>query len=165
MLDVNLNGVAHGCRAFGRQMVERGQGGHIVNVASMAAYLPVQADGGLQHLEGRGADALRVPARRAGRRGDRRQRDLPRGDPDPDHHHDPIRRARRGRAEAAAGDRDAEFALRGYPPERVAEAILGAVLRNRAVVPVAPEAHLLRLLARLSPAALRVLAQANLLPG
>ena len=40
VLDINLEGVVHGCRAFGRQMVERGQGGHIVNVSSMAAYLP-----------------------------------------------------------------------------------------------------------------------------
>ncbi|MGI5397863.1 SDR family oxidoreductase, partial [Streptomyces sp. CA-135486] len=31
VLDVNLWGVIHGCRLFGRQMAERGQGGHIVN--------------------------------------------------------------------------------------------------------------------------------------
>src|SRR5690606_3429960 len=40
VLDVNLWGVIHGCRLFGRQMAERGQGGHIVNVASAAAFLP-----------------------------------------------------------------------------------------------------------------------------
>jgi len=38
-LDVNLWGVIHGCRAFGRQMVDRGTGGHIVNVSSAAAFL------------------------------------------------------------------------------------------------------------------------------
>ena len=43
VLDVNLWGVIHGCRLFGRQMAERGQGGHIVNTASAAAYLPSRA--------------------------------------------------------------------------------------------------------------------------
>ena len=40
-LGVNLFGVVHGCRVFGRQMVARGHGGHIVNIASAAAYTPV----------------------------------------------------------------------------------------------------------------------------
>jgi NAD(P)-dependent dehydrogenase (short-subunit alcohol dehydrogenase family) len=40
-LDVNLFGVINGCRVIGRQMVERGEGGHIVNIASAAAYTPV----------------------------------------------------------------------------------------------------------------------------
>jgi NAD(P)-dependent dehydrogenase (short-subunit alcohol dehydrogenase family) len=39
-LGVNLMGVVHGCRVFGAQMVERGQGGHIVNIASAAAFTP-----------------------------------------------------------------------------------------------------------------------------
>ncbi|WP_102144384.1 SDR family NAD(P)-dependent oxidoreductase [Mycobacterium hubeiense] len=38
-LSVNLMGVVHGCRVFGAQMVERG-GGHIVNIASAAAFTP-----------------------------------------------------------------------------------------------------------------------------
>ncbi|APT09674.1 MULTISPECIES: SDR family NAD(P)-dependent oxidoreductase [Mycobacteriaceae] len=38
-LGVNLMGVVHGCRVFGAQMVERG-GGHIVNIASAAAFTP-----------------------------------------------------------------------------------------------------------------------------
>jgi 2-hydroxycyclohexanecarboxyl-CoA dehydrogenase len=36
---VNLDGVVHGCRVFGRQMVARRRG-HVVNIASGAAYLP-----------------------------------------------------------------------------------------------------------------------------
>ncbi|WP_298181155.1 SDR family oxidoreductase [Saccharomonospora sp.] len=39
-LDVNFWGVLHGCRLFAARMVERGEGGHLVNIASMAAYLP-----------------------------------------------------------------------------------------------------------------------------
>ena len=43
VLDVNLGGVVNGCRAFGRRLAERGTGGHIVNVSSMAAYAPLQS--------------------------------------------------------------------------------------------------------------------------
>ncbi len=43
VLDVNLWGVIHGCLHFGRRMAERGQGGHIVNVASAAAFQPSRA--------------------------------------------------------------------------------------------------------------------------
>jgi NAD(P)-dependent dehydrogenase (short-subunit alcohol dehydrogenase family) len=39
-LSVNLMGVVHGCRVFGAQMAERGKGGHIVNIASAAAFTP-----------------------------------------------------------------------------------------------------------------------------
>lgn len=39
-LSVNLIGVVHGCRVFGAQMIEGGAGGHIVNIASAAAFTP-----------------------------------------------------------------------------------------------------------------------------
>lgn len=39
-LGVNLLGVVHGCRVFGRQMIESGKPGHIVNIASAAAFTP-----------------------------------------------------------------------------------------------------------------------------
>ena len=41
-LDFNLGGVANGCRAFGKRLVERGTGGHMVNVSSSVAYPPAQ---------------------------------------------------------------------------------------------------------------------------
>jgi NAD(P)-dependent dehydrogenase (short-subunit alcohol dehydrogenase family) len=40
-IGVNLFGVVHGCRTVGQRMVDRGRGGHIVNIASAAAYTPV----------------------------------------------------------------------------------------------------------------------------
>ncbi len=43
VLDVNLWGVIHGCRHFGARMIARGQGGHIVNTASAAAFQPSRA--------------------------------------------------------------------------------------------------------------------------
>ncbi|MEV0246661.1 SDR family NAD(P)-dependent oxidoreductase [Nocardia sp. NPDC050712] len=39
-LAVNLFGVVHGCRTFGRQMIDAGKRGHIVNIASAAAFTP-----------------------------------------------------------------------------------------------------------------------------
>jgi NAD(P)-dependent dehydrogenase (short-subunit alcohol dehydrogenase family) len=38
LISINLDGVAYGCYAFGPGMIERGSG-HVVNVASAAAYL------------------------------------------------------------------------------------------------------------------------------
>ncbi|GAA3563157.1 SDR family oxidoreductase [Marinobacter xestospongiae] len=40
ILKVNLWGVIHGSRLFGQQMVDNQRGGHIVNVASAAAFAP-----------------------------------------------------------------------------------------------------------------------------
>jgi NAD(P)-dependent dehydrogenase (short-subunit alcohol dehydrogenase family) len=42
LISINLDGVAYGCYAFGPAMVERGRG-HVVNIASMAAYTPHRA--------------------------------------------------------------------------------------------------------------------------
>jgi NAD(P)-dependent dehydrogenase (short-subunit alcohol dehydrogenase family) len=41
VLDTNLWGVIHGVRSFVPLILESGQGGHVVNTASMAAVLPV----------------------------------------------------------------------------------------------------------------------------
>ena len=43
VIDINLYGVVNGCRAFGEKMVKRRSGGQIVNLASMAAYVPQQS--------------------------------------------------------------------------------------------------------------------------
>jgi NAD(P)-dependent dehydrogenase (short-subunit alcohol dehydrogenase family) len=51
------------------------------------------------------------------------------------------------------------YGLRNYPPEKVADAILRAVVRNQAVVPVTPEAHGARAMARWAPKALRAIAR------
>lgn len=39
LMNVNVNGVYHGIRAFVPAMIARGQGGHVVNTASMAGFL------------------------------------------------------------------------------------------------------------------------------
>ncbi|WP_171110405.1 SDR family oxidoreductase [Streptomyces sp. Z423-1] len=159
VLDVNLWGVIHGCRLFGRQMAERGQGGHIVNTASAAAYLPSRVLPAYStskaavlmlseclraELAGQGIGVTAVcpgfintnitsTARFAG----------------VDAAEEKRRRQRSARL----------YGLRNYPPEKVADAILRAVVRNEAVVPVTPEARGAYLLSRFMPGALRRIAR------
>ncbi|WP_051178857.1 SDR family NAD(P)-dependent oxidoreductase [Nocardia concava] len=41
LMDVNVWGLVHGCTHFGRQMIDSGRGGRIINVTSVAAFTPV----------------------------------------------------------------------------------------------------------------------------
>ncbi|MFE4371123.1 SDR family oxidoreductase [Streptomyces sp. NPDC056835] len=159
VLDVNLWGVIHGCRLFGKQMAERGQGGHIVNTASAAAYQPSKALPAYStskaavlmlseclraELAGQGIGVSAIcpgfvntnitsTARFTGVSAEEEER----------------RRKKSSRL----------YGLRNYPPEKVADAVLRAVVRNQAVVPVTPEARGARLLSRFAPGALRALAR------
>ncbi|MET9478768.1 SDR family oxidoreductase [Streptomyces sp. NPDC006638] len=159
VLDVNLWGVLHGCRLFGRQMVERGRGGHIVNTASAAAYQPskalsayctskaavlmlsecLRAELGAQGIgvsaicPGFVNTGITSTARFTGVSAEEESR----------------RRKKAARL----------YGLRDYPPEKVADAVLRAVVRNQAVVPVTPEARGGRLLSRVASGALRAVAR------
>ncbi|MFI5549364.1 SDR family oxidoreductase [Streptomyces sp. NPDC051738] len=159
VLDVNLWGVIHGCRLFGRQMAERGQGGHIVNTASAAAYQPSKALPAYStskaavlmlseclraELAGQGIGVTAIcpglvntnitsTAHFAGV--------------------DAEEEKRRQKKSARL------YGLRNYPPEKVADAILRAVVRGEAVVPVTPEARGSYLMSRFAPRALRAIAR------
>ncbi|MFF6999524.1 SDR family oxidoreductase [Streptomyces sp. NPDC008313] len=159
VLDVNLWGVIHGCRLFARQMAERGQGGHIVNTASAAAYQPSRA------LPAYSTSKAAVLMLSECLRAELAGRDIGVSAVCPGFVNTNITSTayfagvdaaeqdrRRGRAARLYG-------LRGYPPEKVADAILRAVIHNKAVVPVTPEARGARLLTRLAPGALRAIAR------
>ncbi|WP_055698757.1 SDR family oxidoreductase [Streptomyces silaceus] len=159
VLDVNLWGVIHGCRIFGRQMAERGQGGHIVNTASAAAFQPSKAlpaystsKAAVLMLseclraelsdQGIGVSAIcpgivntniTATSRFVGVDADEEKR----------------RQKRSSRL----------YGLRNYPPEKVADAVLRAVVKNQAVVPVTPEARGAHLMSRFTPKALRAIAR------
>ncbi len=45
IMNVNINGVINGIRTFVPRMIEYGQGGHIVNTASMSAFVPLPGTG------------------------------------------------------------------------------------------------------------------------
>jgi NAD(P)-dependent dehydrogenase (short-subunit alcohol dehydrogenase family) len=41
IVDINLNSVFLGCQVFGKHLVEKGEGGSIINIGSMAAIVPL----------------------------------------------------------------------------------------------------------------------------
>ncbi|MER5645189.1 SDR family oxidoreductase [Streptosporangium sp. NPDC002524] len=154
-LDVNLWGVVHGCRLFAAQMAERGQGGHIVNVASLAAFLPSRllpaystskaavkmlGDCLRAELAGQGIGVSTICpgfvstgiARNATYVGEF--------------------------AKVAGEPAGRALAARGYPPERVAAHILRAVHRDLPLVTVTAEGRIGYALSRISPALTRRLA-------
>jgi NAD(P)-dependent dehydrogenase (short-subunit alcohol dehydrogenase family) len=153
ILGINLLGVIHGCHFFVPPMVARGRGGHVVNVASMASYMPSEAllaynvtKFGVRGL----SESLRVELARhrigvtavcPGIINTAIARNLrSRGVAD-----DPAERERARRL----------FERRNYPPSRVAENILRAVQKNRAVAPISPEAWVVWYLTRLFPGLVR----------
>ncbi|WP_228976287.1 SDR family oxidoreductase [Streptomyces sp. DH12] len=159
VLDVNLWGVIHGCRIFGGQMAARGQGGHIVNTASAAAFQPSRVLPA--YCTSKAAVLMLSECLRAELAG----RGIGVSAVCPGFVHTGITATARF---AGVSDREQErlrrrasrlYGLRGYPPEKVADAVLRAVAENRAVVPVTPEARVARVLSRLSPGVLRALAR------
>jgi NAD(P)-dependent dehydrogenase (short-subunit alcohol dehydrogenase family) len=161
VLDVNLWGVIHGCRLFGKQMAERGQGGHIVNVASAAAYQPSKA------LPAYSTSKAAVLMLSECLRAELTGRNIGVSAICPGFVNTNITSTARFTGvdveeEKRRQERTARlYGLRGYPPEKVADAILRAVVRNQAVVPVTPEARGAHLISRFTPRALRALARLN----
>ena len=149
IVSINVMGVVHGCHLFVPPMVERGGGGHVVNLSSAAGYFATPALGaytttkfavlGLSQSlrvelapHGIGVTAIcpgviNTPITQSSRA---------RGD-----HADPERREEVVRA----------YRRRGYGPDRVARNILKAVDRNRPVGPISPEAWFAYALTRVSP--------------
>ncbi|MFJ8753735.1 SDR family oxidoreductase [Streptomyces sp. NPDC102441] len=159
VLDVNLWGVIHGCRIFGRQMADRGQGGHIVNVASAAAYQPSRV------LPAYSTSKAAVLMLSECLRAELAEQSIGVSAVCPGFINTGITGTARfvgadAAEEARLRKRTARlYSLRNYPAEKVARAILAAVVHNRAVVPVTPEARGARLLSRISPRVLRGVAR------
>ncbi|MFF9626597.1 SDR family oxidoreductase [Streptomyces griseosporeus] len=159
VLDVNLWGVIHGCRLFGKQMSERGQGGHIVNIASAAAYQPSRA------LPAYSTSKAAVLMLSECLRAELADQSIGVTAICPGLVNTNITSTARfagvdSEEEARRQKRTARlYGLRNYPPEKVADAVLRAVVRNEAVVPVTPEARGAHLLSRFSPRVLRTLAR------
>ncbi|MFI1961153.1 SDR family oxidoreductase [Streptomyces althioticus] len=159
VLDVNLWGVIHGCLHFGRRMTERGQGGHIVNVASAAAFQPSRA------LPAYGASKAAVLMLSESLRAELAERGVGVTAVCPGFVNTGITSTARFAGTDAAEERRRRrkaarlYGLRNYPPEKVAAAVLRAVVRDEAVVPVTPEARAAYALARWLPGAARRVAR------
>jgi NAD(P)-dependent dehydrogenase (short-subunit alcohol dehydrogenase family) len=148
IVDINLLGVVHGCHLFAPKMIERGRG-HVVNIASMAGYLPTE--GSSAYVATKFAvlglsECMRIEL---GRHGVGVTAICP-GFIDT-----PIPQNARYRGplgDSSLPKRVAEiFVRRGYSPERVAIAIFAAIQRGRTVAPVTPESWAAYLIKRLSP--------------
>ncbi len=158
VLNINLYGVINGCRAFGKAMAERGLGGHIVNLSSMAAYTPQR--GFSAYSTSKSAvfmfsDCLRAELASKG---------IGVHTICPGIVHTNIVANTRFAGVSAAEEAqkqaryDKLYAARRYGPEKVAAQIVKAVERDRAVVPVTPEAHLQYRFNRFAPAVARFVA-------
>ena len=165
VLDINLGGVVNGCRSFGRRLVERGTGGYIVNVASMASYSPMQSLSAYCTSKAAAfmfSDCLRAELDAAGigltticpgviktNIINTTRIDAPVGKSE----QVDDRRGQLGRL----------FALRHYGPEKVAKAILSSVKKNKPIRPVAPEAYAFYGISRVAPQALRSTARVRVI--
>lgn len=158
VLRVNLGGVVNGCRTFGSAMAERGLGGHIVNLSSMAAYTPQR--GFSAYSTSKSAVFMFSDCLRAELAG----KGIGVHTICPGIVHTNIVATTRfsglsDQDEAAKQARyDELYRKRHYGPEKVAEQIVRAVRDDRAVVPVTPEAHLQYHFSRFAPAIVRFVA-------
>jgi NAD(P)-dependent dehydrogenase (short-subunit alcohol dehydrogenase family) len=155
IIHVNLWGVIHGVRLFGRQMVDGGVAGQIVNTASMAAYVPSRLLGAYSMTKA--AVVMLSESLRA----ELADKGIGVTAICPGVIHTNITRTSR-----IVGVSDTElarmqeratglYARRNYGPEKVAAAILRAIDRDSPLVPVSPEAWVMRWMSLLAPGLVR----------
>ena len=153
ILGINLLGVIHGCHFFIPAMVARGRGGHVINTASTAAFAASTA------MAAYGTTKFAVLGLSEALRDELARHHIGVTAICPGVINTPIvdTAVLRGamatpKARQFIGD---TFRRRNYGPERVAQNVLKAVQRNRAVAPISPEAWLTYYLKRLWPGAVR----------
>jgi len=149
IVDINLFGVVHGIHHFVPAMVRRGRGGHVVNVSSMAAYatsslLPAYVTTKYAVLGLSESLREELAPHRIGVTA-----------VCPGIINTGIVEATRMRGaqdtDAARAEIKRGYTQRNYTPERVAENVLRAIQRNRAVAPISPEAWMFYYLKRFFP--------------
>jgi NAD(P)-dependent dehydrogenase (short-subunit alcohol dehydrogenase family) len=148
VMGINVMGVVHGCHFFVPRMIERGRGGHVVNIASAAGLA------GSRLLVAYTTTKFAVVGFSESLRADLRRHRIGVSAICPGFIRTNINEAgrRRGRfAEPAALERARRLMERGASPDLVAARIMNAVEHDIGLVPVTKEAHLTYVLKRLSP--------------
>ncbi len=149
IISINLLGVIHGLHYFVPNMVARRRVGHVVNIASMAGLLAVRA------LSAYSTTKFAVVGLSEALRAELESHGIGVTAVCPGFVNTPlVESARmRGKAgEALAQQEIVDFVeRRQHTPERVAETILRAIQRNRAIAPVFPEAWLGYYMKRFTP--------------
>jgi short-subunit dehydrogenase/pimeloyl-ACP methyl ester carboxylesterase len=159
IMGVNVRGVISGSRAFGAQMVERGEGGTIINIASAAAFLPSKSMvaysttkaavlGLSESLRADLADeGIMVTAVCPGFVNTNIAKSTVYAGMTPE------------QQERARQKADAAYRRRNYTPEATAKAIVKAVRTRPPVLPVAAESRIGYALRRISPSIIRLYAR------
>jgi NAD(P)-dependent dehydrogenase (short-subunit alcohol dehydrogenase family) len=159
IMGVNLRGVLNGSRAFAAQMVERGQGGTIINVSSASAYLPSKS------MVAYSTTKAAVLAFSESLRADLADEGITVTAACPGFVNTNIAKAtvyagmsaeeqQRARSKA-----DEAYRRRNYTPEATAKAIVGAVKTGRPVLPIAAESRIGYAMRRISPSLVRLFAR------
>jgi short-subunit dehydrogenase/pimeloyl-ACP methyl ester carboxylesterase len=159
IIGINVRGVIAGSRAFGAQMVERGEGGTIINIASAAAYLPSKS------MVAYSTTKAAVLGFSESLRADLADEGITVTAVCPGFVNTNIAKStvyagmtaeQQDRARAKA---DAAYRRRNYTPEATAKAIVRAVRTGPPVLPVAAEARIGYAMRRISPTMVRLLAR------
>ena len=159
IVGVNVRGVISGSRAFGAQMVERGEGGTIINVASAAAFLPSKS------MVAYSTTKAAVLGFSESLRADLADEGIAVTAVCPGFVNTNIAKStvyagmtteQQDRAREKA---DAAYRRRNYTPEATAKAIVKAVRTGPPVLPVAAEARIGYAMRRISPSMIRLLAR------
>lgn len=149
IIGVNLWGVVHGCHFFVPPMVKRARGGHVVNVSSAAGYVATET------LAAYSTTKFAVFGLSEALRQELRPHGIGVTVVCPGLIDTPITESSPLRGPEATPEMREYmvdvYRRRNYTPERVAENVVKAIARNRAVAPISPEAWAMYLLKRLSP--------------
>jgi NAD(P)-dependent dehydrogenase (short-subunit alcohol dehydrogenase family) len=149
IIGVNLWGVVHGCHFFVPAMVRRGRGGHVVNVASAAGYVATEM------LAAYSTTKFAVVGFSEALRDELARHAIGVTAVCPGLINTPITQTSRLRGPEATPEARAYmvdvYRRRNYTPERVADNVLKAIQKNRAVAPISPEARVMYWMKRLVP--------------
>jgi NAD(P)-dependent dehydrogenase (short-subunit alcohol dehydrogenase family)/pimeloyl-ACP methyl ester carboxylesterase len=164
ILGVNLRGVLNGSRAFAAQMVDRGQGGTIINVSSAAAFLPSKS------MIAYGTTKAAVLAFSESLRADLADDGITVTAVCPGFVNTNIAKntvyagMTSDEQESARRKADVAYRRRNYTPEATAKAIVKAVKSGPPVLPIAVESRVGYALRRISPSLIRLLARYDIRP-
>jgi NAD(P)-dependent dehydrogenase (short-subunit alcohol dehydrogenase family) len=162
ILRVNVWSVIHGCRLFADQMVDRGEGGHVVNVASAAAYAPSMIYPAYATTKAAVlmlSECLRAELEREGIGVTAVCPGFINTDISSTTVHVGVDEAT---AQQRREHQIASYARRDYSPDKVATQIVRAVADNKPIAVITPEARLLRAASRFAPALGRRVAKLDL---
>jgi short-subunit dehydrogenase len=162
IIGINVRGVISGSRAFGAQMVERGEGGTIINVASAAAFIPSKS------MVAYGTTKAAVLGFSESLRADLADEGITVTAVCPGFVNTNIAKSTiyagmtDEQQERARQKADAAYQRRNYTPEATAKAIVKAIKTGPPVLPIAAESRIGYALRRISPSALRLFARIDI---